>query len=195
MNASNRPSGRVESADHLPASLRPGDNGSLSPHQSFARGRSRTTAAYVRELAELLSSRDIAVLRDLARVRCLSGQQLERLHFHSLGATNRDRARRRVLNRLIELSLVTSLARRVGGAPWSRSTNGARARRTTDGQRTPIGQERWISASSSKKPRTGGCQWSGPADDCLGKRKTPACLLGSEVRTLTTWWAQLVSNQ
>jgi hypothetical protein len=107
MSVSGRPSGRVEPAGHLPARMRPGGNGSLTPRQSFARGTRPATAVYVRELTELLSSRDVVLLRDLARVRCLSGQQLERLHFHDLGPANRDRARRRVLNRLIDLSLVT----------------------------------------------------------------------------------------
>jgi hypothetical protein len=73
------------------------------------------TAAYVRDLVDLLAARDKAILRDLARVRVLTGRQLERLHFHDLGAANRDRARRRVLNRLTSLSLVTTLERRVGG--------------------------------------------------------------------------------
>jgi len=59
--------------------------------------------------------RDQAILADLARVRVLTGNQLECLHFHELAAANRDRARRRVLNRLIAQHTVTTLARRVGG--------------------------------------------------------------------------------
>jgi hypothetical protein len=57
----------------------------------------------------------MAILRDLGRVRCLTGGQLERLHFHDLQSANRDRARRRVLTRLIHLSLISTLSRRIGG--------------------------------------------------------------------------------
>ena len=63
-----------------------------------------------------LSDRDTAVLLDLARVRVLSGGQLTRLHFSDLTPTNRERARRRVLERLVERRWVATLAgRTVGG--------------------------------------------------------------------------------
>jgi hypothetical protein len=63
-----------------------------------------------------LATRDLAILRDLDRVRLLSGQQLERLHFAGLANTNvRGSARRRTLGRLIGLKLVTTLPRRIGG--------------------------------------------------------------------------------
>lgn len=55
------------------------------------------------------------VLRDLGMVRVLTGRQLERLHFYDLAVPNRDRARRRVLNRLIALSVITTLDRSIGG--------------------------------------------------------------------------------
>lgn len=113
--ASDHSSGRVDYSRSLPAGLPPNDNGSLPPPSSFGRDRSRVTAAYVADLATQLSMRDQAILRDLARVRVLTGNHLERLHFHDLAATNRDRARRRVLNRLIAWRVVTTLARRVGG--------------------------------------------------------------------------------
>jgi hypothetical protein len=57
----------------------------------------------------------MAILEDLGRVRLLTGRHLERLHFHDLAAPNRDRARRRVLNRLISLSVMTTLDRSIGG--------------------------------------------------------------------------------
>lgn len=64
----------------------------------------------------LLSDRDKAILRDLARVRVLSGGQLTRLHFSELSLANRERARRRVLDRLIERGFVATLERRtIGG--------------------------------------------------------------------------------
>lgn len=113
--ASNRPSGRVESDRELPADFNPSDNGSSPPPSSFGRERSRVTAVYVTNLVAQLSPRDQAIVRDLARVRILTGAQLERLHFHELAPANRDRARRRVLNRLISWRIVTTLSRRVGG--------------------------------------------------------------------------------
>jgi hypothetical protein len=113
--ASDHSSGRAERLSPSPASLPPSDNGSSPPPSSFGRERSRVTAAYVANLATRLSRRDQAILRDLARVRVLTGNQLERLHFYDLGLTNCDRARRRVLNRLIAWRVVTTLARRVGG--------------------------------------------------------------------------------
>jgi len=114
-SASNRSSGRAEYSRSSPAGLLPNDNGSLPPPSSFGRDRSRVTASYVADMATRLSARDQAIVRDLARVRVLTGNQLERLHFYDLGLTNRDRARRRVLNRLIAWRVVTTLARRVGG--------------------------------------------------------------------------------
>jgi hypothetical protein len=114
-SASNRSSGRAEYLANLPAGLLPSDNGSLPPPSSFGRDRSRVTASYVADLATRLSARDQAIVRDLARVRVLTGNQLERLHFHELASANRDRARRRVLNRLIAWRVVTTLGRRVGG--------------------------------------------------------------------------------
>ncbi len=62
-----------------------------------------------------LGDRDRDILLDLARVRVLSGAQLTRLHFSELAATNRERARRRVLARLIEHHLVATLERTIGG--------------------------------------------------------------------------------
>jgi hypothetical protein len=71
--------------------------------------------AAAERLYEGLSERDQAVLRDLVRVRVLTGAQLTRLHFGNLSTTSRERTRRRVLARLAEHDLVTTLERRVGG--------------------------------------------------------------------------------
>ena len=71
--------------------------------------------AAAERLPERLGDRDRAILGDLARVRVLTGDQLTRLHFHELSIKSRDRARRRVLARLAELDLVTTLDRRIGG--------------------------------------------------------------------------------
>ena len=76
--------------------------------------RYASRAAAVR-LSEALSERDQAVLRDLGRVRVLTGTQLTRLHFGNLSTVSRERTRRRVLARLTEHDLVTTLERRIGG--------------------------------------------------------------------------------
>lgn len=75
------------------------------------RGRSELLPAI-----DVLSDRDKAILLDLGRVRVLSGSQLTRLHFSELSSANRERARRRVLDRLLERGFVTTLERRtIGG--------------------------------------------------------------------------------
>lgn len=67
-------------------------------------------------LLDELPSRDLYVLHDLKRVRALTGYQLERLHFHDLNTPHtKGSARRRSLHRLQDQSLITTLARRVGG--------------------------------------------------------------------------------
>lgn len=69
----------------------------------------------VAALADRLSERDREIIQALDTVRLLSGAQLERLIFpaHSLSA--RAHARRRVLNRLVRLEIITTLERRIGG--------------------------------------------------------------------------------
>jgi Replication-relaxation len=63
-----------------------------------------------------LTSREQTILRDLDRVRLLTGQQIERLHFWNLASSNaRGSARRRSLGRLVANQLVVTLPRRVGG--------------------------------------------------------------------------------
>jgi len=74
------------------------------------------TWAAVEHIAERLSNRDFAILDDVARVRVLTGTQLQRLHFAHLHGKHRDRTRREVLARLTSMSLLTTLERRVGGA-------------------------------------------------------------------------------
>lgn len=73
------------------------------------------THAAVERLADQLSERDRAILRDLARVRVLSGDQLTRLHFTDLSESTRDRTRRRVLARLVRLNVAATLDRTIGG--------------------------------------------------------------------------------
>lgn len=75
----------------------------------------RVSWAKVAALADKLSDRDKEIIRLLARVRVLTGGQLERLAFHCHSADNRSHIRRRVLKRLTELELVATLERRIGG--------------------------------------------------------------------------------
>lgn len=115
MKASDRPSGRVELTSRLPECSSGRNNGSLISISSFTRAPRPATAAYVATLPARLSDRDKAILQAIGRVRCLTGRQCERLHFHDLAERNRDRSRRRVLNRLVSLSVVTTLDRSIGG--------------------------------------------------------------------------------
>lgn len=78
-------------------------------------GERWATRAAVARLAETLSERDLAILTDVAKVRVLTGRQVERLHFTHLEGRHRDRTRRRVLERLAAAGLLTALPRRVGG--------------------------------------------------------------------------------
>lgn len=78
--------------------------------------RTYTTLAVTEQLVTSLSDRDRAILVDLARLRVLTGDHLTRLHFHDLAPGSRERTRRRVMARLGEHHLVTTLGRTVGGA-------------------------------------------------------------------------------
>ncbi len=147
---SDRPSDRVEPASEVPAGLRAIDNDSLRLIESFVNKRGRVTAVYVAQLLDRLSPRDVGILRDLASVRCLTGRQLERLHFDDLGDLNRDRARRRVLNRLVGAHCVTTLARRIGGVRagsgglvYCLDVAGQRVLRLLDGEDDLPGRRPW----------------------------------------------------
>lgn len=67
----------------------------------------------------MLSDRDLAVLDDVASFRAMTGDQLRRLHFdhhHGEGsAAGALRSCQRTLRRLVDLGLLATLARRVGG--------------------------------------------------------------------------------
>jgi hypothetical protein len=69
------------------------------------------------KIAGRLSSRDHAILTDLERTQVLTGVQLQRLHFTHIDTHSRARDRRRVLQRLTNLGLVSTLDRRIGGSP------------------------------------------------------------------------------
>lgn len=77
-------------------------------------GRVRTQ--HVEWVAERLSERDWAVIEAVNRLRIMSGQQLERLLFHSLSSSrSRIVTRSRVLLRLTAWRVLVPLERRVGG--------------------------------------------------------------------------------
>lgn len=65
--------------------------------------------------AEQLSERDWAVLRDLARVRLLSGSQIQRLHVADGSELTQGRRGRALVKRLHDLGFIIRLARRIGG--------------------------------------------------------------------------------
>jgi hypothetical protein len=75
----------------------------------------RITTAQLATLADQLSDRDKSILMDLERVRVLTGAQLQRLHFDPISHNSRARDRRRVLQRLTDFDLVSTLDRRIGG--------------------------------------------------------------------------------
>lgn len=74
------------------------------------------SAARLDWLQEHLSERDLAVVRDVARVRLVTGEQLERLHFVDLGGASQAVVRRRVLGRLVNWRVLATFERRIGGA-------------------------------------------------------------------------------
>lgn len=86
---------------------------SLSPINSRSSGY--VTAARLDALQEALSERDWAVTNDVARLRLVTGSQLERLHFADLTEASRPVVRRRVLGRLVKAQVLATLARRIGG--------------------------------------------------------------------------------
>lgn len=78
-------------------------------------GRYLTTGG-LSDLYAQLSERDLEIIETVARLRFMTGRQLERLHF--VAATDpaaNARAARRVLLRLTELQLIDRLERRIGG--------------------------------------------------------------------------------
>jgi hypothetical protein len=77
--------------------------------------RARVTEAYVADLAQELTRREVALVHDLDRLRVASTKQLERLHFTADSPRSNTRQTQRTLARLTELRVVVRLGRRVGG--------------------------------------------------------------------------------
>jgi hypothetical protein len=82
---------------------------------SRSAGPERIGVGHVERLRESLSERDWAVMRDVARLRLVTAQQLERLHFADLHETSSPVVRRRVLGRLVRARVLATLVRRIGG--------------------------------------------------------------------------------
>lgn len=75
----------------------------------------RITTNQLAALVDQLSDRDHALLADLEHTRVLTGAHLQRLHFDHVNHNSRARDRHRVLDRLIQLGIVSTLDRRIGG--------------------------------------------------------------------------------
>ena len=75
--------------------------------------RPHLTSARLAKLQSELSTRDRAILADVARLKVMSGQQLRRLHYAD--SANGRRLARLDLKRLSDKQLLARLGRRVGG--------------------------------------------------------------------------------
>lgn len=115
MSRSGRWSGRVESTGESSLQDRGVRANKAKDFSHSTRGGSRLSARRLAEIAGELTERDLGIVFALARLRVVSGAQLERLCFTEITSSARGRIRRRVMARLIELGLVVTLDRRVGG--------------------------------------------------------------------------------
>lgn len=77
--------------------------------------RGRITEAYVADLAETLSERDLSVVETLDRVRVATAKQLQRLHFTDGTPRADTRQAQRRLRQLVDLRALAELDRPVGG--------------------------------------------------------------------------------
>jgi hypothetical protein len=106
-----RPTGRLnpaaaptsDPAGQPPATLPPPREAGDQPGGRAGRLRAR------------LGQRDLDVLDSLARLRLLTGKQVQRLHVHEGSPATRARRTRALLQRLTGLHVVVRLARRIGG--------------------------------------------------------------------------------
>lgn len=76
---------------------------------------SRRTWDYALWLSGGLSPRDWEILRDVERLRLVTGAQIQRLHFSDLSEKSAPVVRWRVLKRLRECGALLALPRRIGG--------------------------------------------------------------------------------
>lgn len=94
------------------------------------------------ELVQLLTDRDLLVLKDLEQFRLLSTRHIQRLRFHQhANVASGTRTAVRVLNRLEGHGLISRLSRRVGGSirgsaanVWQLAATGERVLRRLSGE-------------------------------------------------------------
>jgi Replication-relaxation len=104
-----RPAGRI---NITPASTC--DN-SLSLPTTVEPIPARPTPGRLRTLRSRLTDRDLSVLHSLAKLRLMTGGQVQRLHVADGSEATRARRARALLQRLSGLTLLVRLGRRVGG--------------------------------------------------------------------------------
>jgi hypothetical protein len=76
----------------------------------------RLSARGLVELAGSFSQRDRAIIETVARLRLVSGPQIERLFFTgTVASASRSRMTRRALSRLVEAGMLARTERRIGG--------------------------------------------------------------------------------
>lgn len=110
--------------------------------------RTRSTS----ELLEMLTERDLLILKDLEQFRLLSSRQLQRLRFaEHVSISSATRTAVRVLSRLEGHALIVRLPRRVGGAirgsaatVWQLASTGERLLRRLNGD---PGRRRFVEPS------------------------------------------------
>ncbi len=89
-------------------------SGALTPTKDLRPPR-RLSPRQLAAISLQLTDRDLQVLRTLSRFRVMSGAQLGRLFWPEGSPRTSGRLARRGLNRLTQLDILESLARRVGG--------------------------------------------------------------------------------
>ena len=110
----------------------------------------RITAGYADWLADRCSTRDLAILQTVNRLRLVSGSQLERLHFAGLAGRSRAVSRWRVLKRLTDWRLIAPLDRRVGGCAVRLRWHGVIARQR---RCTTAAAEHWPAGTTADNTR------------------------------------------
>lgn len=91
------------------------DNGPSATTTVVPSLEARPNAGRVTRLTARLSERDLAVLRGLATLRLLTGDQVQRLYLTDGSPITQARRTRALLQRLADLRVVVRLGRRVGG--------------------------------------------------------------------------------
>jgi len=89
----------------------------MTSEASPGRRRPRSGGGYrqMQRLSQELSDRDWRILDDLARLRVLSGQQIQRLHFSGHSSRTAARRTRATMHRMHQSRLVERSDRRIGG--------------------------------------------------------------------------------